>query len=150
MMRTLNPVDGIKGLNLKTIVHQNIEKLLKFMFFKIRCGFYILLSIHFLPGCSFNNSILAGDCEYIQFEHKPSEYYGPGDYFMTCPDDGVRIRCYHYHRHWICERGDILYWDRRLESAARTACGCDLPSDTSPASPAISGKPNKEIFGIED
>jgi hypothetical protein len=120
------------------------------MLFKIRYGFYILLSMHFLLICSFNNFILAGDCEHLQFEHKPSDYYGPGDYLMTCPDDGVRIRCYHYHRHWICERGDILHWDRRLESAARAACDCDLPPDTAPASPAISGKPKKEIFGTGD
>jgi hypothetical protein len=120
------------------------------MLFKIQCGFYILLSILFLQICNFSNSILADDCEHIQFEHKPSEYYGPGDYFMNCSDDGVRIRCYHYHRHWICERDDTLYWDRRLESAARAACGCDLPSDTVPASPAISGRPKKEIFGTGD
>ncbi|MBW2430586.1 MAG: hypothetical protein JRF56_16620 [Deltaproteobacteria bacterium] len=69
---------------------------------------------------------------------------------MNCPAEGVRIRCYRYHRHWICEKGDTLYWDRNLESAARTACGCDLPSDTAPASPATSGKPQNDIFGSED
>lgn len=123
---------------------------MKFMFHNIRYGFYILLSILFFAVCNSSNSIWADDCEQLQFEHKPSEYYGPGDYLMNCPDDGFRIRCYHYHRHWICERGDILHWDRRLESAARAACGCNLPSDTVPASPAISGRPKNEIFGTGD
>jgi hypothetical protein len=67
---------------------------------------------------------------------------------MNCPGDGVRIRCYHYHRHWVCEKGKTLYWDRRLDSAARTACGCNLPPDTMPASPATSGKPGTEIIGV--
>ena len=88
----------------------------------------------------------AEDCREIVFEHKPSDYYGPGEYFWTCPGDSARIRCYHYHRHWVCEKGDTLYWDRRLDSAARTACGCDLPSDIAPASPATSGKPGGKIF----
>jgi hypothetical protein len=91
----------------------------------------------------------AGDCGNINFKHVPSDYYGFGDYFMSCPDDAISIRCYHYHRHWVCEKGDILFWDRRLESAARMACGCDLPPDTAPASPATSGKPAKKIIGLD-
>lgn len=110
----------------------------------------ILLTLYFLLFFDFYNPILAEDCENVTFEHVPSNYYGLGEYFMTCPNDGVRIRCYHYHRHWVCEKGENLYWDMRLDSAARTACGCSLPADTVPASPAISGKPKKRIFGSED
>jgi len=103
-----------------------------------------------LLASGFCHSGLAADCKKIEFEHKPSDYYGPGEYFLTCPDSGLRIRCYHYHRHWVCEKGETLYWDRCLESAARTACNCPLPEDTRPASPAISGKPKEGIFGPED
>jgi hypothetical protein len=92
----------------------------------------------------------AHDCRDLHFEHIPSKYYGSGQYFMNCPDEGIRIRCYHYHRHWVCEKGQTLYWDRRLDSAARTACGCSLPNDTVPASPAISGRHGTEIFGTGD
>ena len=92
----------------------------------------------------------AADCRDLSFEHKPSTYYGSGEYFMTCPAEDVRIRCYHYHRHWVCEKGTTLYWDRRLDTAARTACGCELPPDTAPASPATSGKPRANIFGPGD
>jgi len=90
---------------------------------------------------------LAEDCRDLSFEHKPSEYFGSGEYFMICPGDGIRIHCYHYHRHRVCEKGKTLYWDRRLDSAARTACGCSLPADTAPASPATSTKPGTSIFG---
>lgn len=116
-------------------------KLLKLFSSKIDVRLGMLLSLLFLLLGIFCNIVIAGDCDHIVFKHKPSDYYGPGDYFMTCPQDGRQIRCYHYHRHWICEKGDILYWDRRMESAARTACGCKLPQDTAPASPAISHKP---------
>jgi len=106
-----------------------------------------LLFFHLLLIVGFPDPGLAGDCGEIVFEHKPSGYYGSGEYFMTCPDQGgERIRCYHYHRHWVCEKTDTLYWDRRLESAARTACGCNLPFDTAPASPATSGKTRENIF----
>jgi hypothetical protein len=108
--------------------------------------FYCLLFFLLLLIGSLSDIALAGDCREIVFEHKPSDYYGSGEYFMTCPGEGDRIRCYHYHRHWVCEKGDTLYWDRRLESAARTACGCNLPSDTAPASPATSGKTRENIF----
>ena len=109
--------------------------------------FFLLLFFHLLLIGIFAGIGPAEDCGEIVFEHKPSDYYGPGDYFMTCPVEGTRIRCYHYHRHWVCQKGTTLYWDRRLETAARTACGCNLPADIAPASPATSGKPNGEIFG---
>jgi hypothetical protein len=107
--------------------------------------FHVIIPLLLIGSlCSFS---LAEDCRDLSFEHKPSEYYGSGEYFMTCPRDEIRIRCYHYHRHWVCENGKILYWDRRLESSARTACGCNLPPDVVPASPATSGKPRVNIFG---
>jgi hypothetical protein len=112
-----------------------------------RFRFCWFLVFHLLLIGVFANISPAKNCGEIVFEHKPSDYYGPGEYFMTCPAEGIRIRCYHYHRHWVCEKGTTLYWDRRLETAARTACGCDLPADIAPASPATSGKPNGNIFG---
>jgi hypothetical protein len=115
-----------------------------------RDGFYSFSAFLILLLCGFSNSIPAADCRNITFEHQPSGFYGPGDYFLTCPNEQVRIRCYHYHRHWVCEKDDLLYWDRRLESAARSACGCPLPPDTLPAAPARSGRPKKDIFGSED
>ena len=65
-----------------------------------------------------------------------------GDYYSICPDDDIRIHCYRYRWHWVCEKGDLLYWDRRLESAALSACGCPLPDDIAPATPAISIRPS--------
>jgi len=109
---------------------------------------WLLLFYLLLTGVLANIG-LAGDCGEIVFEHKPSDYYGSGEYFMTCPAEGIRIRCYHYHRHWVCEKADTLYWDRRLETAARTACRCNLPVGIAPASPATSGKPGGKIFGPE-
>jgi hypothetical protein len=82
----------------------------------------------------------------VSFTHKPSDYYGSGEYFAVCPENGSPIRCYHYHRHWICEKGKIYYWDRNLESAARTACGCPLPTGVAPSSPAISTNPAHRII----
>ena len=109
-------------------------------------GYFLVIILLLLLG-SFCSFALAEDCRDLSFEHKPSEYYGSGEYFMICPGDGIRIRCYHYHRHWVCEKGKTLYWDRRLDSAARTACGCSLPADKAPASPATSSKPGTSIFG---
>ena len=117
--------------------------------YKYSCRFCLFLFFHLMLIGILANTGLAEDCREIVFEHKPSEYYGPGEYFMTCPADGIRIRCYHYHRHWVCEKGATLYWDRRMETAARTACGCSLPADIAPASPATSGKPSGKIFGPE-
>jgi hypothetical protein len=119
-------------------------------FHKYFFRFFFLLCFHVLLCGAFAGIGRAEDCGKIVFEHIPSDYYGPGDYFMTCSADGIRIRCYHYHRHWVCEKGTTLYWDRRLDTAARTACGCSLPADVVPASPATSGKPGGEIFGPEE
>ena len=110
--------------------------------------YYVLISLILIAGIA--SPCWAADCGSLSFEHRPSTYYGSGEYFMTCPGEDIRIRCYHYHRHWVCEKGTTLYWDRRLVSAARTACGCELPNDTAPASPATSGKPRTNIFGPGD
>ena len=90
--------------------------------------------LNLLVGCSlllFSVALPANawqcDDARVSFEHHPSDYYGDGEYLSQCPDDETPIRCYHYHRHWICEKGDQYYWDRNLESAARAACGCTLP-----------------------
>jgi len=117
---------------------------------KYRLRFYWLVLFYLLLSGVHADIGLAGDCGKVVFEHKPSDYYGSGEYFMTCPADGIRIRCYHYHRHWVCEKADTLYWDRRLETAARTACGCSLPAGVAPASPATSKKPGVKIFGPEE
>jgi hypothetical protein len=77
----------------------------------------------------------------VTFTHKPSDYYGSGEYFSTCPNPEITIRCYHYHRHWICQKESAYFWDRNLESAARTACGCPLPEGMAPASPSVSKEP---------
>jgi hypothetical protein len=80
------------------------------------------------------------------FTHQPSNYHGAGQYFSVCPTDGEPIRCYHYHRHWICAKEDTLFWDRNLETAARSACGCPPLPGTRPASPAISENPDQRVF----
>jgi hypothetical protein len=56
------------------------------------------------------------------------------------------IRCYHYHRHWVCEKGEWLYWDRNLDSAARVACGCALPTGTAPSAPAVTKQPAERVY----
>ncbi len=84
----------------------------------------------------------------IPFIHKPSDYYGSGEYFTTCPQSDTRIRCYHYHRHWVCQKNEAFYWDRNLESAARTACECPLPEGVAPASPAISQEPKRRFHDV--
>ncbi|BBO68979.1 hypothetical protein DSCA_29090 [Desulfosarcina alkanivorans] len=84
----------------------------------------------------------------VPFTHKPSDYYGSGEYFTVCPETDVQIRCYHYHRHWVCEKGDVYFWDRNLDSAARTACGCPLPEGVAPASPAVSGTPASRFHDV--
>jgi hypothetical protein len=113
-------------------------------YFNTRVTIFTLICILLLIfSCLFSSNVIADECLKLKFEHRPSEYYGPGEYFATCPE-GEIIRCYHYHRHWVCEKDDILYWDRNMESAARISCNCKLPPDTAPASPAISGK-SKDI-----
>jgi len=84
----------------------------------------------------------------VPFVHTPSDYYGPGEYRATCPQSGRSIRCYHYHRHWVCQKGDTFYWDRNLASAARTACGCPLPRGTAPSSPAVSKNPPTRFHDV--
>jgi hypothetical protein len=92
----------------------------------------------------FSSVAYAWECDSnrIPFTHRPSDYYGSGEYFATCPQDDTPIRCYHYHRHWICQKNETFYWDRNRESAARTACGCSLLQGVAPASPAISKEPS--------
>ena len=80
------------------------------------------------------------------FRHAPSDYYGAGQFFADCPKDGAPIRCYHYHRHWICEKAGTLFWDRNLETAARSACGCPPLPETLPASPAVSDNPDQRVY----
>jgi hypothetical protein len=115
-----------------------------------RDGLYCFFTFLIFLTCGCGNPIPAAECRNITFEYQPSDFYGPGDYFLICPAEQVRIRCYHYHRHWVCEKDELLYWDRRLESAARTACGCPLPPDTVPAAPATSVHPGEDIFGSEE
>ena len=105
----------------------------------------ILIGIFF-----FSSMAYAWECtdEPIPFTHKPSDYYGSGEYFATCPQTDTQIRCYHYHRHWICQKGENFYWDRNLESAAREACGCPLPDGVAPASPAISKSPKNRFYDV--
>jgi hypothetical protein len=105
-------------------------------------SFSILVATVFL-----NSPSLGWECDGgVQFTHKPSDYYGSGEYFSSCPRETTQIRCYHYHRHWVCQKGDTLYWDRNLDSAARAACGCPLQPGTVPASPAVSKNPENRIF----
>lgn len=88
------------------------------------------------------------DDKVVPFTHEPSDYYGSGEYFATCPETDVQIRCYHYHRHWVCEKEETYFWDRNLESAARIACGCSLPEGVAPASPAVSTNPDTRIHDV--
>ncbi len=92
----------------------------------------------------------AWECDLVAvpFTHKPSDYYGSGEYFATCPETDVQIRCYHYHRHWVCEKADVYFWDRNLASAARTACDCALPEGVAPASPAVSTTPETRFHDV--
>lgn len=119
----------------KTFVEERIKQMRHLMFFL----FSFLL---FMPGVQLAQCS-AWECngKNTMFTHVPSQYYGSGQYFSVCPDKNEQIRCYHYHRHWICEKNEIYYWDRNLESAARAACGCNSPVDVEPSAPAISKKP---------
>ena len=103
-----------------------------------------------LGGLLFTSPGGAWECEdaRIDFTHRPSDYYGSGEYFATCPQGGTQIRCYHYHRHWVCQKNEAFYWDRNLESAARTACECPLPEGVAPASPAISQEPQSRFHDV--
>ncbi len=106
-----------------------------------------LLIIPFILSVAPGNAWECED-EAIPFSHKPSDYYGSGEYVATCPEVDVQIRCYHYHRHWVCEKKETYFWDRNLESAARTACDCPLPDGVAPASPAVSAKPTTRFHDV--
>lgn len=76
----------------------------------------------------FGNLSVAGDnakedsCINLSISHTPSDYYGPGIYSTSCPGkDKKTVHCHHYHAHWVCRKGDKLYWDRRLDSAMHSA-----------------------------
>lgn len=84
----------------------------------------------------------------VAFTHNPSDYYGSGEYLTTCPQRDETIRCYHYHRHWVCQKKAHFYWDRNLQSAARMACDCPLPEGVAPASPAISTEPDSRFHDV--
>jgi len=115
----------------------------------ILVGFFIKIFV-ILTACGLGLALsrpgVAGDCGPLVFDYQPPTYYGYGEYFAECPD-GARIRCYHYHWDWICEKGETLSWDRRLEAAAHAACGCPMPEGVAPASPFTSGRPRPGIFG---
>ena len=106
---------------------------------------FLLLSVFVSVSSSY-----AWECEddVVPFTHQASEYYGSGEYFAVCPETVVQIRCYHYHRHWVCEKEETFYWDRNLESAARTACDCPLREGVSPSSPAISKEPASRFHNV--
>jgi|GEM_PF-1500218 len=106
-----------------------------------------LAGLHVTAGCAGAGSWTC-DRTPIPFSHQPSDYYGSGEYATVCPITDTPIRCYHYHRHWICEKQDLLYWDRNLESAARLACQCPLPTGMAPSSPAIVRKPENRFHSV--
>ncbi|MBT3487888.1 MAG: hypothetical protein HOK24_17275 [Desulfobacula sp.] len=112
-------------------------------------GFLIFLFL-LIPGLPLFECF-AWECnnEKIKFNHVPSNYYGSGQYFSDCPGKNESIRCYHYHRHWICEKKETYFWDRNLDSAARAACGCNSPDDINPSAPAISKKPETRFHETE-
>ncbi len=65
---------------------------------------------------------------------------------VVCPSDEIGIDCYGYHWHWVCAKTDKLYWDRRLETAVRMACDCDLPKGVVHAAPFVSDRPRGGPF----
>jgi hypothetical protein len=88
----------------------------------------------------------ASDCGTLVLEEIPPDYYIYPEYHGLCPDGSGTIRCYRYHWDWVCEKSELLFWDRRLEAAAHTACGCPPPPGVAPASPAVSNRAREEIF----
>jgi len=87
------------------------------------------------------------NCAEIRLDPSPPQDYIYPEYSATCPNTGMVIRCYRYHWDWVCEKGETLFWDRRLEAAAYAACDCLLPAHITPASPALSPKPRTDLFG---
>ncbi len=108
-------------------------------------GGFIIMTIVVLSLAA----VPARSCDEIVFDHRPSDYYGSGRYLADCPDGGAAIACHHYHRHWVCVKEGIRYWDRNLTSAARAACGCPPAPGTAASSPAVSGPPAPDIFSTE-
>jgi hypothetical protein len=94
-------------------------------------------------------NLWAGSDNRCQIRLDPSvpKYFIYPEYWATCPNTGTAIRCYRYHWDWVCEKGENLFWDRRLEAAAYAACDCPLPEHIAPASPAVSPKPRTDLFG---
>ncbi|MCG6905649.1 MAG: hypothetical protein LJE63_03405 [Desulfobacteraceae bacterium] len=111
----------------------------------------MLLLLWFLAGAvGWIPVALAGTtagCGGLQLEPRAPAYYIYPEYVAVCPRGGAGIRCYRYHWDWVCEKGDTLYWDRRLEAAAHAACGCPPPAGVASASPAVSAKPRETLFG---
>jgi len=106
------------------------------------CGLGLWLAVVFLTGFA-----AASSCRNLTLTAVPPDYFIYPEYRGVCPDESGSIRCYRYHWDWVCEKGDVLFWDRRLEAAAHAACGCTPPPGVSPASPSTSGKPREGIFG---
>ena len=98
----------------------------------------------------FSGIALAGDCSDLVLTPHPPAYHIYPDHYAVCPTDSVKIRCYHYHWDWVCEKGDKLYWDRRLEAAAHAACGCPMPDGVAPASPHVSDRTIPGLLRPED
>lgn len=111
-----------------------------------RGGLRVLLGLALAWGAAACTSGPACPETPFAFRHEPSDYYGAGQFFADCPAGGAGVRCYHYHRHWICEKEGSLFWDRNLETAARSACGCPPLPETLPAAPAVSGNPAQRVF----
>lgn len=89
---------------------------------------------------------MAGDCADIALVPEDFAYHIYPIHHGQCPGDGEAIRCHKYHWHWVCRKGDVLYWDRRLDTAARTACGCPPAAGAAPATPAVSPLPRDELI----
>jgi hypothetical protein len=98
--------------------------------------FLILIAV--LLGCSMEAG--AEPCAGLELTPEDHAFHIYPIHHGRCPD-GAAIRCHKYHWHWVCARGDVLYWDRRITSAARAACGCPPPAGAAPASPHVSGRP---------
>jgi hypothetical protein len=89
---------------------------------------------------------LAGDCSDLTLTPEDHAFYIYPIHHGRCPGNETAIRCHKYHWHWVCQRGDTLYWDRRMEAAAHAACGCPMPEGVAPSSPAVSGKPRPDLI----
>ncbi|MEW5724187.1 MAG: hypothetical protein AB1896_13845 [Thermodesulfobacteriota bacterium] len=88
----------------------------------------------------------AGGCGDLVLAPEDHAYHIYPIHHGVCPEDGAPIRCHKYHWHWVCRKGDTLYWDRRLDTAARAACGCPPLPGVAPATPAVSGPPHEGLI----